>query len=225
MTPTETMRPGHAGERQGQPDRRAQVRDERVDRHRREDQADDHDDAEQPVEDEHVERDEREADDRRPRCRPRSWSVPSDGDTLWVVSSLSWTGSAPYCRTVARSFASPSLKSPEICTSPSKLSVWNAGRGLHDAVEHDRDRVLRRLLRERLRGELVERGRAVVLQRAGRRSSPACPPYELRLRAAHTLPGQRGGAELVADRRLVIGLAARAGRRSRSPCPRPASRS
>src|SRR5947207_1496809 len=34
-----------------------------------------------------------------------SWSVPSVGETLSVVSSFSCTGSAPYCRTVARSSA------------------------------------------------------------------------------------------------------------------------
>src|SRR4051794_27600151 len=57
-----------------------------------------------------------------------SWSVPSVGDTLCVVCSLSTTGSAPYCRTVARSLASPSLKLPEIWTlPPSNDASWNAG--------------------------------------------------------------------------------------------------
>ncbi len=57
----------------------------------------------------------------------RSWSLPSDGETLWVVSSFSCTGNAPYCSTVARSFASLSLKFPEIWMSPEKLGSLNCG--------------------------------------------------------------------------------------------------
>ena len=54
---------GDAGERQREADRLAEEGDERVDRHPGEDEPDDHDQAEQAVEDEHVERDQREPDD------------------------------------------------------------------------------------------------------------------------------------------------------------------
>ena len=80
-----------------------------------------------PVEEQHVERDEREPDQPGGDARLELVGAERRRHALRCVSSFSCTGSAPYCRTVARSLASPSLKFPEIWTSPLKLSVWNAG--------------------------------------------------------------------------------------------------
>ena len=102
-----------------------------------------------------------------------SWSLPSVGDTFWVVSSFSWTGSAPYWRSVARSYASELAEVAGDLHVAGEARLLERGRGLHDAVEHDRDLVLRRRLRERLGREL---------------RCNFVPPESFRLRSTHVLP-------------------------------------
>ena len=58
-----------------------------------------------------------------------SWSLPSSGDTLSTVCCF-WsncTGSAPYFSTSARSFASPWVKVPLICTFLPVMPGWIIG--------------------------------------------------------------------------------------------------
>ena len=151
-----------------------------------------------------------------------SWSLPSVGDTLWVVSSLSCTGSAPYCSTVARSLASPSLKFPEIWTVAGEAG-WSGTRARTAP---------RRRARSRPRSAAADFGydsaaswlnarRAVVLERQVDDPALAAADGTAPWRRSTPLPGERGRAELVADRRSACPLTgAPGGSRSRPSCPR-----
>ena len=132
-------------------------------------------------------------------------------DALRSSSSLSCTGSAPYCSTVARSLASPSLKFPEIWTSPPE-AVGSGTPGADCTTPSS-------TIATAFCGGCFGNDSCASLLNAVAPSSfsdrsttqPCCRRWNSRLRAADALPGERGRAELVADRRLVAGLARRAG--------------
>ena len=54
-------------------------------------------------------------------------SCPSDGPTVTFWSTLTGAGSAPARRTIARSVACSSVKSPVICASPPEIRSWITG--------------------------------------------------------------------------------------------------